>query len=659
MIQVLIHSAARSLNSRHGARLDAVDRQWHLSSATPYDPPLTYGGWKQSQALGKRIADILYQRATIQNPSTSNDSLKQVKGAVVVNGDQEVDALMRKTSRRAKRRKYNLLIHTSPFLRCVQTSIGISAGIVQRQTLLDSAVPPVDANFHIAANPLHSSFPHVRGSEHWNSPYLSAISKPHGGDAEDSQTCAPPEEGFPRLRLRLDAFLGEWLSPEYFEMITVPPDSKMMVAGAKADLLKLRQNDHVENVKTLNKGRPNNGNFPGGWGSSPLSNDDLMAEEDNGPSISLSEIQQSLPELTQSKGNVSDGADGQSHQLTVRSEAETNSLVLGYTPPIPAYAISPSEPIPVGYVAHARDACVDVDYQWDSMRLPHDWGDGGQIGEEWSSMHKRFRRGLQNMITWYRNCQNKENQEYFKEDETLDDDDLKNDGEETDTVLVLVTHGAGCNALIGAITNQPFLLDVGMASLTMAERKEGNTVITTASSQAATAPPRRGSLADSGISEDYQVKIVASTDHLRSSTPTSSLPRSQRSTTISSPAFSAHRHRSSSGISITSSGSLNLDRVEEDQESQSNAHTPTSNGLWAKPVRPIQRIRTPEPLREPIRRSRISYDLKDEQIDGTSNAKAEATGQFATHRGLWGAPPQAVGTVREMGPKRRWTHSDH
>jgi hypothetical protein len=44
--------------------------------------------------------------------------------------------------------------------------------------------------------------------------------------------------------------------------------------------------------------------------------------------------------------------------------------------------------------------------------------------------------------------------------------------EQEDLVLILVTHGAGCNALIGALTNQPVLLDVGMASLTMAVRRE-------------------------------------------------------------------------------------------------------------------------------------------------------------------------------------------
>ena len=34
--------------------------------------------------------------------------------------------------------------------------------------------------------------------------------------------------------------------------------------------------------------------------------------------------------------------------------------------------------------------------------------------------------------------------------------------EDEDLVVIMVTHGAGSNALIGALTNQPVLLDVGI-----------------------------------------------------------------------------------------------------------------------------------------------------------------------------------------------------
>ncbi|KAI5298003.1 hypothetical protein KEM56_004385, partial [Ascosphaera pollenicola] len=45
--------------ARHGTRLDSVDKHWHLTSPTPYDPPLTYGGWTQARALGAKIASLL------------------------------------------------------------------------------------------------------------------------------------------------------------------------------------------------------------------------------------------------------------------------------------------------------------------------------------------------------------------------------------------------------------------------------------------------------------------------------------------------------------------------------------------------------------------------------------------------------------------------
>ncbi|KAI7521191.1 hypothetical protein KC317_g22174, partial [Hortaea werneckii] len=106
------------------------------------------------------------------------------------------------------------------------------------------------------------------------------------------------------------------------------------------------------------------------------------------------------------------------------------------------------------------------------------------------------------------------------------------DEEQEDLVVVLVTHGAGANALIGALTGQPVLLDVGMASLTMAVRKDdAPTVATHASSTESSKepppvadtqetngsghnPPRRGSL-DVGLGSLYEMKLVSSSEHLR------------------------------------------------------------------------------------------------------------------------------------------------
>ncbi|RSM11857.1 hypothetical protein CEP52_002726 [Fusarium oligoseptatum] len=63
---------------RHGNRLDAADKKWHLSSPTPYDPPLTYGGWLQSRQVGNQISSILEQ-AKIEHEACGSGSTKKKK----------------------------------------------------------------------------------------------------------------------------------------------------------------------------------------------------------------------------------------------------------------------------------------------------------------------------------------------------------------------------------------------------------------------------------------------------------------------------------------------------------------------------------------------------------------------------------------------------
>ncbi len=97
-------------------------------------------------------------------------------------------------------------------------------------------------------------------------------------------------------------------------------------------------------------------------------------------------------------------------------------------------------------------------------------------------MHKRFRTGLQALVDWYSteadpadmvtkmvtrkspaNSGESETETAAKDDEEV----------ETESIVILVSHGAGCNAMIGAITHQPALTEVSTASLTMAVRKPG------------------------------------------------------------------------------------------------------------------------------------------------------------------------------------------
>jgi hypothetical protein len=99
------------------------------------------------------------------------------------------------------------------------------------------------------------------------------------------------------------------------------------------------------------------------------------------------------------------------------------------------------------------------------------------------------------------------------------------DGEDVETVVIMVSHGAGCNALIGAITHQPVLMDVGIASITMASRKENLDYAQLRHDTAAQQPE------DPLVPVDhmYDIRLSASTEHLHSTTST---PISARSGSI-------------------------------------------------------------------------------------------------------------------------------
>ncbi|TVY57577.1 hypothetical protein LSUE1_G008990 [Lachnellula suecica] len=638
---------------RHGARLDAADKQWHLTSPTPYDPPLTYGGWTQSRALGARIASILRSRET-------DDDIPERSGAEKGAGDR-------------RRRRHKVIIHTSPFQRCVQTSIAISAGLAQNPGHTHHR-PSSSQSTTSKASQMHSS-PRSRPTVLTDSPTLNPIPEP------SSKTSQKPQEqpdNIKKSTIRVDAFLGEWLTPDYFELITPPPSSIMMVAGAKADLLRKEDYSSLIHVKDVTAGVPFQG-FPGGWGSPTVANN----ENGDGVFPKLSSLAQVLPRRDRTSSLSSAMPNVGHHTIRGRSpsatpEPDEHGI---YQPPVPSYAISLSNPIPPGYVAHARDACVDVDYQWDSMRDPQHWGNGGEYGEEWSAMHKRFRKGLQQMDSWYQS----------------DDDPSKllpkeppsspgahveeeiSDHENTDLVIILVTHGAGCNALIGALTNQPVLLDVGMASLTMAVRKS-----TPVNSPNISPRSSRDISKPLSISDQYDVKLVANTEHLRSST--TSTPSSSRTPSVvgmsafqerfvsNGRAFDANKARSAttssnfgsirrtasiasassmpknyhparqSSIGLWSAPAQDQDEepaVPEDNVSLNFDETPTNEN---EPPAPAEAGEAkPEPEHEPLVAEKDKD--KDEEDD-------------VAPLGLWGSPrpPGYAEKIREIGtPKRRWT----
>ncbi|KAI1086495.1 hypothetical protein F5B19DRAFT_479057 [Rostrohypoxylon terebratum] len=458
---------------RHGNRLDATDKQWHLSSPTPYDPPLTYGGWMQSKTVGARIASILQERENYDEAaSIDQPSIAPVK---------------------QKKRRYKVVIHSSPFLRCTQTSIAIAAGLAS-----SSSVPAT----------------------------IERSLSPH--------TPASPPSSAEKCVLRLDPFLGEWLSPDYFEHITPPPKSSLMLMTAKAELLRRENyndyphfhNRHTPNAPTqLWNASPSRGSSSGV--SVTLKSDVSSSALEN-----LSTLKGSLPKL------AGDPA-GKSDPKAIHKAALDSSWIPGYVAPIPSYALSTNEPIPRGYVAHARDACVNVDYQWDSSREDFGWGEGGVLPEDWAAMHQRFRKGLCRLVEWYSTTENPGEMVTKTvtsvksinppQEECSSTGLVAADGEvEVEDVVVLVSHGAGCNALIGAITHQPVLIDVAMSSITLAQRKsefhEGVNMRIYNGHASSIEDPL--SAKRPTMSEMFELKLFANTEHLHSSLSPPAISRS-------------------------------------------------------------------------------------------------------------------------------------
>lgn len=436
-------------------------------------------------------------------------------------------------SSKSRKRKHKVFIHSSPFQRCVQTSIGISAGLAQFKgsststTSATSTRPRSDSKAK-SARDLHSASPRLLATDLGKQSALEPIIEPRDLSREVLTPRRPHPDEHSKTTLRVDAFLGEWLSPDYFDSITPPPNSTLMVAGAKADLLRGGETLHASDKSSTPKS--SSGNL---WGAASSDNTD-------GPLDNFKSMSHALPRRDRTNsysgasGSSSNGSSSplrtQATHVANATKAEQDSV---YIAPQPTYAISPAEPIPKGYVAHARDACVTIDYQWDSMREPLLWGNGGEYGEEWSAMHKRFRRGFHDMVDWYDQHDIREDHDNY---EALAEAkrDKEDDDEDTDIVVVMVTHGAGCNALIGALTDQPVLLDVGMASLTMAVRKEDRLLPNGKPSSPALeqrsesprldgAQGRRGSI-NLGMSLIYDMKMVASADHLRPGVDPSRLP---------------------------------------------------------------------------------------------------------------------------------------
>ncbi|KAA8917041.1 hypothetical protein TRICI_000827 [Trichomonascus ciferrii] len=82
---------------------------------------------------------------------------------------------------------------------------------------------------------------------------------------------------------------------------------------------------------------------------------------------------------------------------------------------------------------------VDDGWKYDQF------GDSGEYGESWEDMHRRFSHGLERLMRYYNS---------FSEP----------------CSVVIVTHGAGVNALLGHILDQPLLTRINVASFAVLQK---------------------------------------------------------------------------------------------------------------------------------------------------------------------------------------------
>jgi len=509
------------------------------------------------------------------------------------------------------RKKRKIIIHSSPYKRCVHTSVAIAAGLKYPQP--EQLRPLKDTTS------LHRS----------SLSRASIVSQTSTGDAP--QEIDKPEKDN-KIEMKLDPYLGEWLSSSYFEDSRPPPDTHLIVQRAKETLTKPLIEIRGADLSAF---------LPVPESPENDKENELAATAsvEKGGLRAMAAAGHSLPHRTRHT-SVSFAMDRANAAQKTRPRSRTTTV---YSPPVPQYSLAPQDSIPPGYVAHARDGCVEPDLTWDSTEMG--WGDAGTFPEEWSAMHVRFRLGLQKTMAYY---------EDYKSRQTEADDD------DEDIVLLLVTHQAGANALIRLMTGAPALHDVGVASLTLAVRRP---VLRRPPSLANTnhSPlgfgresrknSRRGSL-DLGLADDFEMKIIASTEHLRHGSNPLGLnsPKLGRS-----PAMSGRRMAAADSLeSFTigdpvswrpvSTGSLARSTSQRGRTADTQFRPAiNSSGLWGSPA---MSAATKEPIDEAIEelapmspksRPLTPIDTDNDSIPNSTlsspNRSRSSTVQSA---GLWG-----------------------
>lgn len=169
-------------------------------------------------------------------------------------------------------------------------------------------------------------------------------------------------------------------------------------------------------------------------------------------------------------------------------------------------------------------SAIDGSWMWDQF------GDSGEYGESWENMHRRFSHGLERLMRYYNRRAERCN-------------------------IVIVTHGAGVNALLGHILHQPLLSRINLASFAVLQKTFVGTWEMVYNSNQELMPPTLSS-------------------------------NSTSSSSVASEVFSHERERSNSGGGLTSgffsyqpeessSFTLGFSQADKPSTTTSNMTTPT------------------------------------------------------------------------------------
>lgn len=531
------------------------------------------------------------------------------------------------------------MIHSSPYKRCMQTSIAIAAGLKYPEPERLRPLPIAFQRSSLSSPPI--------GPDGQRAP-----SGLPNEEAPRSQPNGKPQPYDEKYEVKIDPWIGEWLSTSYFEDSVPPPSGNLIIARAKETLTRSVQEIRGADLSAF---------VP--VAESPADDDENENDSSNnslgekGGLRAMAVIGHSLAHRSRATSFGRDLANN-SRPLSVE-KLRQRSRTTTYSPPLPQYSLAPQDPIPAGYVAHARDACVQPNLQWDSVAMG--WGDGGGYPEEWSGMHVRFRLGLQRLLA------------YYKDQETLSSEgnDGSEDDPEEDLIVVLVTHQAGANALIRLMTGAPALHDIGVASLTLAVRRP---VLRRPPSLAGTSHSplgfgresrrnsRRGSL-DLGLADEFEMRIIASTEHLRHG----SNPLGLNSPRLGqSPALAGRRMvggDSLEGFSIgdplawrsSSSGSQFWTSSQRRRASDVPSKPATNTGLWGSPAIPatvrepvdegLENLPPMSPKSRPTTPSADTDSIPESKLSSPTRSRSNTVQGI----GLWGSSNTSLNAITASG----------